>query len=100
MIQLVPFFLGEQADLLPGLTARLSETFGVPVEQIMAATQSARHKLVILDACGDNPMDDICPNLKGKKLLFTKIEASALRSLLLVTSAPRCSRRGQSVSLL
>jgi len=58
----------------------------VPVERIMAATQAARHKLVILDACRNNPLDDVCPGLKAKKLSFSRIEAGALRSFLLVTS--------------
>ena len=61
-------------------------THGVAVERIMAATKPARHKLVILDACRNNPLDDVCPNLKGKKLSFTRIEAGATRGLLLVTS--------------
>lgn len=59
---------------------------GVPVERIMAATGRARHKLVILDACRDNPLDEVCPGLKGKKLSFARIEAGAMRGLLLVTS--------------
>jgi tetratricopeptide (TPR) repeat protein len=59
---------------------------GVPVERIMAAMQPARHKLVILDACRNNPLDDVCPNLTGKKLTFTRIEPGSLRSFLLVTS--------------
>lgn len=33
MLHIVPLFLGEQAELLPGLAARLSEAFGLPVEQ-------------------------------------------------------------------
>lgn len=33
MIELVPFFLGEHAELLPGLAARLGEAFGVEVER-------------------------------------------------------------------
>ncbi|MBO0765801.1 MAG: caspase family protein, partial [Hyphomicrobiaceae bacterium] len=59
---------------------------GVPVERIMAATEPARHKLIVLDACRDNPLDEECPGLKGKKLSFTRIEAGAMRGLLLVTS--------------
>jgi tetratricopeptide (TPR) repeat protein len=59
---------------------------GVSVERIMAATGRARHKLVILDACRDNPLGEVCPGLKGKKLSFTRIEAGALRGFLLVTS--------------
>src|SRR5262249_36966589 len=48
--------------------------------------EPARMKLVILDACRDNPLGEICPNLKGKKLSFTRIEAGAMQGLLLVTS--------------
>ncbi|HET8644441.1 MAG TPA: archaemetzincin family Zn-dependent metalloprotease [Vicinamibacteria bacterium] len=33
MLQIVPVFLGEQAQLLPGLVACLSDTFRTPVEQ-------------------------------------------------------------------
>jgi archaemetzincin len=33
VLQIVPVFLGEQADLLPGLIARLEETFGAQIEQ-------------------------------------------------------------------
>ena len=61
-------------------------TQGVPVEQIMAATRSARHKLVILDACRDNPLGEVCPNLKGRRLAFTRIDAGAMQGFLLVTS--------------
>ena len=52
----------------------------------MAATEPARRKLVILDACRDNPIRKACPNLVGKKLSFTRIEAGAMRDFLLVTS--------------
>lgn len=52
----------------------------------MAAVAPARHKLMILDACRNNPVGDVCPGLKGKKLTFTRIEAGALQSFLLVTS--------------
>jgi tetratricopeptide (TPR) repeat protein len=61
-------------------------TLGVPVERIMAAAAPARDKLLILDACRDNPIGDICPALKGRKLSFTRIEAGAMQRLLLVTS--------------
>jgi len=52
----------------------------------MAATEPARMKLVILDACRDNPLGYVCPNLAGKKLSFTRIEAGAMQGFLLVTS--------------
>ena len=59
---------------------------GVPVEQLMQAATSARYKFVILDACRDNPIGEICPGLKREKLSFTRIEAGAMQGLLLVTS--------------
>jgi tetratricopeptide (TPR) repeat protein len=59
---------------------------GVLVERVMAATEPARHKLLILDACRDNPIGQVCPSLAGRKLPFTRIEAGAMRGLLLVTS--------------
>ncbi len=59
---------------------------GAPVERLMQAASPARNKFLILDACRDNPLRDICPGLKGKKLSFTRIEAGAMQGLLLVTS--------------
>ncbi len=59
---------------------------GVPVELLLRAAEPAKYKFLILDACRDNPLGEICPGLKGKKLSFTRIEAGALRGLLLVTS--------------
>ncbi|MBV1694985.1 MAG: caspase family protein, partial [Hyphomicrobiales bacterium] len=61
-------------------------THGVTVERFMEATNGARHKLLVLDSCRDNPIGDICPGLAGKKLSFTRIEAGAMQGLLLVTS--------------
>jgi hypothetical protein len=59
---------------------------GVTVERFMRATEPATHKLLILDACRDNPLGLVCPGLKNKKLSFTRIEAGAMQGLLLVTS--------------
>ncbi len=61
-------------------------TQGVLVEQLLQAAEPAKHKFLILDACRDNPIGEVCPGLQGKKLFFTKIEAGALQGLLLVTS--------------
>jgi uncharacterized caspase-like protein len=61
-------------------------TQGVPVERFMAATNPARMKLLILDACRNNPLGEVCPSLKNKKLSFTRIEAGAMQGMLLVTS--------------
>jgi len=90
------FFAGhglasEEGNVLTPLDAKVNcatgaITNGVLAERIMAATRLARMKLVILDACRDNPLGDVCPGLKGKKLSFTRIEAGALQGFLLVTS--------------
>jgi tetratricopeptide (TPR) repeat protein len=61
-------------------------TDGVTMERIMAATVPAGHKLVILDACRDNPIGKVCPNLASTKLSFQRIEAGAMQNFLLVTS--------------
>jgi uncharacterized caspase-like protein len=61
-------------------------TRGVLVERLLKAIEPARQKLVVLDACRDNPLGEVCPNLKGKKLPFAKIEAGARSNFLLVTS--------------
>src|SRR5262245_20557199 len=62
-------------------------THGVPVEQILNAIAPAKHKILVLDACRDNPLGLICPPLKdAKKLAFKKIEPRDTRGLLLVTS--------------
>ncbi len=59
---------------------------GVPVERLMQAAAPARYKFLVLDACRDNPLREVCPGLKGKKLSFARIEAGAMEGLLLVTS--------------
>jgi tetratricopeptide (TPR) repeat protein len=60
---------------------------GVPVEQLLVAAAPAKHKIVVLDACRDNPLGQICPPLKeAQKLAFKKIEPGDMRGLLLVTS--------------
>ena len=59
---------------------------GITVERFMRATEPAKHKLLILDACRDNPLGLVCPGLKSKKLSFTRIEAGAMQGFLLVTS--------------
>lgn len=81
----------EEGNILAPTDARIScdtgaITDGVPVERFLNAANGAPNKLVILDACRNNPIGDICPSLKGKKLSFTRIEAGAMQGLLLVTS--------------
>jgi tetratricopeptide (TPR) repeat protein len=81
----------EEGNILAPVDARVdcitgAVTQGVLVERIMAATEPAHYKLLILDACRNNPLSDVCPNLQGKKLTFTRIEAGAMQGFLLVTS--------------
>ena len=81
----------EQGNILAPTDARVDCTtgevmLGVPVERIMTATASAKQKFLIFDACRDNPLEFVCPTLKGKKLSFSRIEAGAMQGLLLVTS--------------
>ena len=74
------FFAGhglasDKGNILTPVDAKLNCSNGavanrVVVERIMAATNRARHKLLILDACRDNPVGEVCPNLKGKKFSF------------------------------
>jgi tetratricopeptide (TPR) repeat protein len=90
------FFAGhgtatEEGNILTPVDAKVNcatgaITQGVPVERFMAATERAHNRLVILDACRDNPLGQVCPNLKDKKLSFTRIEPGAMQDFLLVTS--------------
>jgi tetratricopeptide (TPR) repeat protein len=59
---------------------------GLVLEHIMRATKPASQALVIIDASRDNPLGDACPNLKGKKLAFTRMRPGTMRSFLLVSS--------------
>jgi tetratricopeptide (TPR) repeat protein len=81
----------DEGNILAPIDAKVScatgaISHGIPVERIMAATRPAKHKLLILDACRNNPLGEVCPNLKNKKRAFTRIEAGAFQGLLLVTS--------------
>ena len=90
------FFAGhgmatEEGNILAPVDAKVNcatgaVTQGVAVERIMAAIRPARMKLMILDACRDNPLGAVCPDLVDKKLSFTRIEAGATQDFLLVTS--------------
>ena len=67
------FFAGhgmatEEGNILTPVNAKVNcatgaVTQGVVVERIMAATEPARMKPVILDECRDNPLGAVCPNL-------------------------------------
>ena len=48
--------------------ATMSVGRGVLVEQVLAATAGARHKIVILDACRDQPLGKVCPPLAAGKV--------------------------------
>jgi tetratricopeptide (TPR) repeat protein len=59
---------------------------GVEVGALIAATEPARNKIVILDACRNNPLKAACPGLAGQKLSFARIEPGATDRLLVVSS--------------
>jgi tetratricopeptide (TPR) repeat protein len=60
---------------------------GVLIEQFVVAASPARHKVIILDACRDNPMGLICPPLKDNApVSFKDIKLPDARDFLLVTS--------------
>lgn len=81
----------EEGNILAPVDARIdcdtgAVRAGVTVERLMSAVEPASNKLLVLDACRDNPIGDRCPALKGKRLSFTRIEPGAMNNLLLVTS--------------
>ena len=81
----------EQGNILAPTDARVdcasgAVTRGVLVEDMLKAAAAARDRLVILDACRDNPLARVCPGLAGRKLSFTRIEPADMNNLLIVTS--------------
>src|SRR5262249_52841477 len=81
----------EEGNILTPVDARVNcatgaVTQGVLVEHILTAAATAKDKPITLDACRDNPIGLVCPELQGKKLAFTRIEAGAMQGLLIVTS--------------
>lgn len=59
---------------------------GVLFEHLMRAVAPAKRKLVVVDACRDNPLAVACPGLDQRSLSLSRIEAGALQGFLLVTS--------------
>ncbi len=62
---------------------------GVLLEQFILASSPARSKVIILDACRDNPLAQICPPATGKEqkaLSFKDIKVPDARDFLLLTS--------------
>jgi Caspase domain len=88
------FFAGHglasaEGNIITPIDARVScdadgITNGIAVEQVIAAAERAHSKIVILDACRNNPIDGLCPVLREKRMSFTRIEAG--QRLLLVNS--------------
>lgn len=81
----------DDGNILAPIDARVDCTSGriangITVDRVMQAVAPARNKLMILDACRNNPIGEVCPSLAGKKLSFERIEAGAMQGLLLVTS--------------
>lgn len=90
------FFAGhglasDEGNILTPIDAKVdcttgAVTMGVPIERFMTAVKKAEASFLILDACRNNPIGDICPGLRNKKLSFTRIEAGQMKRFLLVTS--------------
>ncbi|MEQ1716872.1 MAG: caspase family protein [Hyphomicrobium sp.] len=85
-----------QGNLLASIDAKVLDCVsgdvvgGVTVDRLMRATNGARNKLVIIDACRNNPLGEVCknnPDIASKKLPFALIEPGVRENFLLVTSA-------------
>ncbi len=59
---------------------------GVLVDEVLEALAGARQKIVVLDACRDNPMGQICPPATKAKLTFRDFKVPNAGNFLLVSS--------------
>ncbi len=59
---------------------------GVLVDEVLEALAGARQKIVVLDACRDNPMGKICPPATKAKLSFRDFKIPDAGNFLLVSS--------------
>jgi tetratricopeptide (TPR) repeat protein len=67
--------------------ATLSVGKSLLVSDVLAAAGLAKHKVIILDACRDQPLGKVCPPLAlTTPQSFKRIEAGDMRNLLLVSS--------------
>jgi uncharacterized caspase-like protein len=59
---------------------------GVLVDEVLEALQGARQKIVVLDACRNNPLGEICPPATKAKLTFRQFKIPDAGNFLLVSS--------------
>ena len=59
---------------------------GVLVDEVLEALAGARQKIVVLDACRNNPLGEICPPATKAKLTFRDFKVPDAGNFLLVSS--------------
>ena len=59
---------------------------GVLVDEVMEALAGAKQKIVVLDACRNNPLGEICPPATKAKLTFRDFKVPDAGNFLLVSS--------------
>ena len=59
---------------------------GVLVDEVLEALAGAKQKIVVLDACRDNPLGQICPPATKAKLTFRDFKVPNAGNFLLVSS--------------
>ena len=59
---------------------------GVLVDEVLEALAGAKQKIVVLDACRDNPLGEICPPATKAKLTFRDFKVPDAGNFLLVSS--------------
>ncbi len=59
---------------------------GVLVDEVMEALAGAKQKIVVLDACRDNPLGEICPPATKARLTFRDFKIPDAGNFLLVSS--------------
>ena len=59
---------------------------GVLVDEVLEALSSAKQKIVVLDACRNNPLGEICPPATKAKLTFRDFKIPNAGNFLLVSS--------------
>jgi tetratricopeptide (TPR) repeat protein len=59
---------------------------GVLVDEVLEALQGAQQKIVVIDACRDNPLGDICPPATKTKITFRQFRIADAGNFLLFSS--------------
>ncbi|MGO9986237.1 MAG: caspase family protein [Rhodomicrobium sp.] len=59
---------------------------GVLVDEVLEALEGAKQKIIVLDACRDNPLGEVCPPATKAKLTFRDFKIPDAGNFLLVSS--------------